>query len=282
MMKKLERLKLHNLEEICVEEQRSLRGGNVEDGVPPGMIGDVEVIGKLPDNLKDKYYLYGGGDGGSIYDGANGFSSGGGIESILVGSDLGLNQIWDRFRGWSGSDVPSNPEPPGAGGSASDVFNNRCNISAEGIEFMKSWEKGPKGVAALKPYDDNGDLAGGNMTIGWGHKIQPGEDFSGGITLDKAHSLFLADLQISINDVNNSVHVSLTQEQFDALVDYSYNIGGLSNSPACLRKLNSGDFAGAVAEMDIVTEDGKKLPGLVSRREDDRFIFTNGIYNCHI
>jgi GH24 family phage-related lysozyme (muramidase) len=281
MMKKLERLKLHNLEEICVEEQRSLRGGNVEDGVPPGMIGDVEVIGKLPDNLKDKYYLYGGGDGGSIYDGANGFSSGGGIESILVGSDLGLNQIWDRFRGWSGSDVPSNPEPPGAGGSASDVFNNRCNISAEGIEFMKSWEKGPSGSAALKPYDDNGDLPGGNMTIGWGHVILDGEDFSAGITVAQADSIFLTDLRKSINDVNNSVHVSLTQEQFDALVSYSFNIGGLDFSPECLRKLNNGDYAGAALEMDIVTSNNVQLPGLVTRRDNEQNIFNDGIYYNH-
>ena len=89
---------------------------------------------------------------------------------------------------------------------------------------MKSWEKGPSGGPALTPYDDNGNLPGGNMTIGWGHKIKKGEDFSAGISAEIADLIFLADLQISINDVNNSVPVLLTQNQFDALVSYSYNI----------------------------------------------------------
>jgi len=281
-MKKLEKLKLHNLEEICVEEQRSLRGGT-GDGIPPGMIGDVDVYGKKPDNFQDRYYLYGGGDGGSVFDGANGFSSGGGfLANYLYGSDQGPDQIWDVFRGWAGSDFPYDTGTQSAGGTSSGVFNN-CNISADGIEFMKSWEKGPGGVVApaLMPYDDNGSLPGGNMTIGWGHVILDGEDFSAGITTAQADSIFRADLQKSINDVNNSVHVSLTQEQFDALVSYSYNIGGLSVSPECLRKLNNGDYAGAAAEMDIVTSNSVELPGLVTRRADEQSIFNEGIYYCH-
>jgi len=42
-MKKLEKLKLYNFEGICAEEQKTLRGGG-DDSIPPGMIGEVEVI----------------------------------------------------------------------------------------------------------------------------------------------------------------------------------------------------------------------------------------------
>ena len=162
-----------------------------------------------------------------------------------------------------------------------DNYRNRCNLSLKGFDFLKSWEKGPSGGPALTPYDDNGNLPGGNMTIGWGHKIKKGEDFSAGITAEIADLIFLADLQISINDVNNSVPVLLTQNQFDALVSYSYNIGCLINSPACLKKLNSGDYEGAAAEMDIVTQDEVVLNGLVNRREDEQTMFNDGIYNFH-
>lgn len=278
-MKKLEKLKLHNLEEICVEEQKTLRGGG-DDGILPGMIGEVVVYGTAPQN----YYNPGATSyGGSVFDGADGFSSPGGfLANYIFGSDQGPDQIWDAFRGWTGSDFPYDSGTQSAGGATSGVFNN-CNISAEGIEFMKSWEKGPGGVVApaLMPYDDNGDLPGGKMTIGWGHLIKTGEDFSAGITAAQADSMYLADLQDAVNDVNNSVHVSLTQNQFDALVSYSYNIGGLRKSPNCIVKLNNGDYAGAASEMDIVTAGGQTYPGLVTRRADERTIFNDGIYYCH-
>ena len=53
------------------------------------------------------------------------------------------------------------------------------------------------------------------------------------------------------------------------------------NSPACLKKLNSGDYEGAAAEIDIVTQDEVVLNGLVNRREDEQTMFNDGIYNFH-
>jgi len=138
-MKKLEKLKLHNLEEICVEEQRSLRGGT-GDGIPPGMIGDVDVYGKKPDNFQDRYYLYGGGDGGSVFDGANGFSSGGGfLANYHYDPDRGPDQIWDAFRGWAGSDVPMDNNSNIQGGNGSLGFSQYALRAQKSVDLARNY-----------------------------------------------------------------------------------------------------------------------------------------------
>ena len=269
-MKTLEKLKLHNLEEIGVAEQMAMRGGGgwVEmDGCWTYLIDDVVVTApNLHESRSVSWF--------------QGFDNGGGGGANLNDSDQGFNQIGGNFRGYSTSIVDPNIDGQNNGGGGGN-FNNRCSVSQDGLDFIKSWEKGPNGDVALMPYDDNGSLPGGNMTIGWGHKIQDNENYSSGITLEQANALFLTDIQIAINDVNNSVHVSLTQSQFDALVSYSYNIGGLAVSPQCLTYLNNGDFVRAAAEMDIVTSGGVTLPGLVTRRADEQTIFNYEMYYCH-
>jgi len=64
------------------------------------------------------------------------------------------------------------------------------------------------------------------------------------------------------------ITVPLTQHQFDALVDWTFNEGsGNLASSTLLRKLNDGDYAGADAEFARwVRGGGRVLPGLVKRR----------------
>ncbi len=54
-MKKLEKLKLHNLEEICVDEQRSIKGGGEwitgPDGNQYWYVGEVEIIAQNPNEV---------------------------------------------------------------------------------------------------------------------------------------------------------------------------------------------------------------------------------------
>jgi lysozyme len=63
--------------------------------------------------------------------------------------------------------------------------------------------------------------------------------------------------------VNKLVHFSLTQQQFDALVDLTFNAGAGSFDHSTLLKLvNAGDYAGAAAQFgDWIYAGGKKLPG---------------------
>ena len=68
------------------------------------------------------------------------------------------------------------------------------------------------------------------------------------------------------------VRVSLHQYECDAFVSLAYNIGsGAFCGSTLVRKLNAGDYAGACAEIDRwVYAGGKRLPGLVKRRAEER------------
>lgn len=77
------------------------------------------------------------------------------------------------------------------------------------------------------------------------------------------------------NAVNRYVTVPLSQNEFDALVDFAYNAGAknLLNS-TLLRKLNAGDRKGAAREFGRwVHASGEVLPGLVKRRMAERALF---------
>lgn len=75
--------------------------------------------------------------------------------------------------------------------------------------------------------------------------------------------------------VNDLVKVELTQGQFDALVDFAYNLGaGKLASSTLLKKINAKDFTGASTEFEKwVLSGGVKLKGLVDRRESERKLF---------
>ena len=79
--------------------------------------------------------------------------------------------------------------------------------------------------------------------------------------------------------VNESVTQPLTQGQFDALVDFSYNCGSMAfKSSTLLKKINAGDMAGASIEFLRWTKaNGVTLPGLVRRREAERLLFVGAL-----
>ena len=77
------------------------------------------------------------------------------------------------------------------------------------------------------PYKD----VAGFWTVGYGHKIIPGEDFSRGLTQDEGDLLLKGDVKEAEAAVNHHA-LNLTQNQFDALVDFTYNLG-----PARLEQL---------------------------------------------
>lgn len=71
------------------------------------------------------------------------------------------------------------------------------------------------------------------------------------------------------------VKVPLTQNQYDALVSLVFNIGrGSFARSSLLKKLNAGDMTGAAQEFPRwVYAKGKKLPGLITRRNDEMELF---------
>ena len=71
------------------------------------------------------------------------------------------------------------------------------------------------------------------------------------------------------------VAVPVTRGQYIALMDFAYNAGtGALEKSTLLRKLNAGDESGAAKEFSKwIYASGKKLPGLVRRREEERRLF---------
>lgn len=146
---------------------------------------------------------------------------------------------------------------------------NRYEYSKNGYDLTKSSE-GCKLIAYQDPV--------GVWTIGYGHT---GPDVFDGlvITQSYAEKLLAKDIQEAGAHVNSVVDVDINQDKFDALVDFTFNLGpGRLDHSTLLKKLNAGDHFGASQEFDKwVFADGKVLAGLVKRRRAEKSLFLFGI-----
>jgi lysozyme len=143
-------------------------------------------------------------------------------------------------------------------------------ISPVGLNLIKESEG-----LRLQVYGD----AVGLPTIGYGHLLKPGEHFSAGITESQADELLNADVEVAAAVVNSYVKVPLNQNQFDALVDFVFNLGSANfRKSTLLKKLNAKDFVGAAGEFGRwVYAGGHPLPGLIARREAERELFLKSV-----
>lgn len=137
--------------------------------------------------------------------------------------------------------------------------------SQKGIDLIKKFEG-----LSLKVYDD----AIGLKTIGYGHLIKKCEMFTT-LTQQQAEDLLAKDLKQFEASVTTSVKVALTQNQFDALVSFAFNLGMANlNSSTLLKKLNAGDITGASNEFVRWNKaGGKPLVGLTRRRLAEKELF---------
>lgn len=142
-------------------------------------------------------------------------------------------------------------------------------ISNNGIDLIKEFEG-----CRLAAYRDSV----GVLTIGYGWTYPvDGRPIKPGMTIaqETAERLLKTGLVSYENDVLKLVRVKLTQNQFDALVSFAYNLGARALSTSTLlRKLNTGDYAGAADEFLRWNKAGDEvLPGLARRREAERALF---------
>ncbi len=139
------------------------------------------------------------------------------------------------------------------------------HVSSNFIDAMKGFE-GLYLEAYICP--------GGSLTIGYGHTADVYEGQT--ITLDEAEELLrndIASYEKKVREYAAAAGVQLTQGQFDALVDFAYNLGkGAFEDSGLVEMIGDGDLDGAAAHMQkyvyAKNKDGEKvkLPGLVTRR----------------
>lgn len=141
-------------------------------------------------------------------------------------------------------------------------------ISAKGAQFIKNFEG-----KRLKPYL----CPAKKWTVGYGHVIseQEADRLKDGISEDRANELLLSDLAKFEVAVNKSVRVQLTQDQFDALVSFVFNVGiGAFVGSTLLKRLNERNFRAAADEFLKWCHIGKEVSaGLLKRRKGEREIF---------
>ena len=143
------------------------------------------------------------------------------------------------------------------------------SVSNKGVDLICEFE-GKRLVA----YDDGV----GVWTIGFGTikypngvRVKKGDT----CTLEQAKEYMRHDLIEFEYTVNSSVKVPLNQNQFDALVSLAYNIGSSAfKSSTLVKKLNAGDYKGAADQFNVwVNAGGKRMQGLVSRRDREKLLF---------
>jgi len=131
----------------------------------------------------------------------------------------------------------------------------------------------------VPPLEAYWDKYGGVWTIGWGHTKTAHKGMT--VTLFGAERLLIQDVRDSVKAVNDLVKVYITQNMFDALVSFTFNVGsGALQNSTLLKLLNAGDIVGAANQLLRWTFAGQqKLNGLVRRREAERALFLEGYKN---
>lgn len=137
--------------------------------------------------------------------------------------------------------------------------------SEEGLSLTRHFES-----CRLKAYwDELGEV----WTIAWGHtrNVQRGDV----CTQDQANRWLAEDILEVATPINHHSAVQLTQGQFDALVDFAYNLSYPALRGSTLwRMVQQNNTIGAALQFERwIYAKGKKVAGLLRRRRAEKLIF---------
>jgi lysozyme len=136
--------------------------------------------------------------------------------------------------------------------------------SAEGVALIKKFEG-----CELEAYQCSANV----WTIGYGHTrgVEEGDTCS----QEDAESMLVEDLEEFEGYVNGIVQCPLEQNQFDALVAWTYNLGPTNlRESTLLIRLNEEDYNDVPTQIRRWNKaGGKVLDGLVRRREAEALLF---------
>ena len=142
-------------------------------------------------------------------------------------------------------------------------------IAQPGVDLIKEFE-GFRADAYLCP--------AGVWTIGYGHTagVKPGDY----VSRERGEELLREDLAYFEAAVNDLITTPLNQNEFDALVSFTYNCGVGALAESTMRKrLNAGEAKCKVFQEELpkwVKAGGETLPGLVRRREAEAELACKG------
>jgi lysozyme len=143
--------------------------------------------------------------------------------------------------------------------------------SDSGLEFIRHHEG-----LETRAYPDPGSADGHPWTIGVGHTrgVKKGDT----CTVEQAMVWLREDVRDAEAAVLRLVKVPLSQDQFDALVSFVFNVGaGALEKSTLLRMLNSSDYFGAAVQFERWNKnDGRVMAGLTRRRKEERDLFEVG------
>jgi len=134
----------------------------------------------------------------------------------------------------------------------------------EGLALIKKFEG-----CELEAYQ----CSAGVWTIGYGHTkgVAPGDS----VSQEEAEQMLVDELHEYESYINEYVTVALSQNQFDALVSWVYNLGPANlKASTMLKVLNSGEYEDVPAQMKRWNKAGGKiLEGLIRRREAEACLY---------
>ena len=175
------------------------------------------------------------------------------------------------------ADAPSAPEQSGSPSKTSNA----------GLNLIKSFESCHKPVGSGK-FAAYPDPAPGNnglpVTIGWGST----RDFDGKpiklgtvwtqAECDRKKAEDMLAFEKSVKKALGGALAATSQNQFDALVSFTYNLGaGNLRSSTLLRKHKAGNHAGAAREfVKWNRAGGRVLRGLTRRRKAEAKLYRSG------
>ncbi len=137
---------------------------------------------------------------------------------------------------------------------------------------------GDKGRALIQSYEKCRLIAysdqKGVSTIGWGH-TGPNVHLGMACTQEQADAWFEEDIRFAVLQVIKSLDLAVNQNQFDALVAFTFNVGVTAEGHSTLIKLvNAGYVGAASAEFGKWNHiDGIVSDGLTRRRAAERELF---------
>jgi lysozyme len=157
------------------------------------------------------------------------------------------------------------------------------HVGQGGKNLFKQWE----GLVTHEYLD-----AGGAPTIGIGHLLTRSErtsgkiviqgqalDYRDGLTEQQCWDLLDQDLDGAEKTVNEAVTVPLNQNQFDALVSFTFNVGDAAfRGSTLLKLLNQGQYDQVPTQLRRwIRDSGHVVQGLINRREKEIALWNTSV-----